>query len=185
MSEASPKRQVDTRDTIIDNRKAVIRVNPGLAEETIFRKLPQQVIEDEKIEDVLERLSELKSGPERVAAIVHLVMKQNVGTTLGYIIPPETGANIIKDRIVQNATVLLEMLKEEVDKLNIEIEVALREGKDYKVAENVKDIVQVHHESLIAIREIMNRYLVLYMLNMPANMRPPLAQIKLGMEIIQ
>jgi len=167
-----------------NSRAAIVRIDPTVAEEALFRKLQQQVIEDEKIDEVLARLSELKSGPEQVAAIVHVVMKQNVGTLLGYIIPPESGAGIIKDRIVQIAVVLLEMLREKVQRIEEEISQSLREGKDYEVNDRVRELIQEHHSAIIAIREIMNRFLVLYHLNLPPGYRPPLAQVKLGMEVI-
>jgi len=165
-------------------RAAIIRVDPAVAEEALFRKLPQQVIEDEKTSAIIEKLEELKAGPENIAAIVHTAMRQNVGTLLGYIIPPESGASIVKDRVVQVATVLLEMLSEKVRRVEIEISQAIREGREFEVEEKVGELIQEHHAAIIAIREIMNRYLTLYYLNLPANLRPPLGQVKLGMEIV-
>jgi len=165
-------------------RAAVLKIDPLIAEENLFQKLSKQVESDSSIRKVLEELKSVQSGPARTAAIVHMMMRHNVSTLLGHIIPPQSGSKIIKDRIVQAATILLEMLREEVEKLEKEITQSIREGKDFEVGRNVKKMIQLHLDVLIAIREIMNRYIVLYSLNLPPEYRPPLAQVKLGVEVI-
>ena len=184
MAMSMPEEESRRNDEIVGRRTAVIKIDPLLAEENLFQKLQQQVVKDGKIEKLLKKFREIESGPQTVMALVHVLMRQVLANPLGYIIPPEYGAGIVKDRIVQLATILLNMLAEEVDKFEKEIEQALKEKKDYEVEQTVSKMIALHQNSLIAIREIMNRLLVLYLLNHPPELRPPLAQVKLGMEVI-
>jgi len=163
---------------------AIVKVDPVLAEEVLFQKIPQQVTTTPDVAKILKQLNEVESGPQQVMALVHVLMRQVIATPLGHIIPPEAGARIVKDRIVQSATALLSVLMDRIRELQAEIESSLREGREYEVEEKVRKIISMHLASMVAIREVMNRYLVLYTINLPPNLRPPLAQVKLGMEVI-
>lgn len=169
---------------LVGGRLAIVKVDPLLAEEHFFQKLQQQVVETRTINEFIKKFSEVESGPDAVMSLVHILMRQIVSKPLGYIVHPETGASIIRDRIVQSATILIDLLKEEIHNIEMEIEKSLREGRDYEVEKNVRKMVSLHQVGLIAIREVMNRFMTLYTINLPSNMRPPLAQLKLGMEVI-
>lgn len=169
----------------LGGRVAVVRVDPIIAEENLFQKLQQQVTPTKEVAKTLKELSDVEGGPQTVMALVHVLLRQVVASPLGHIVPPEMGAGIVKDRIVQAATSLLEVLKDMVRNVEAEIEKSLREGRDYEVEQNVRKMIAMHHFALIAIREVMNRYLVLYSINLPPELRPPLAHIKLGMEVIK
>ena len=177
-------RQPPQQGGAVLGRAAIIKIDPLLAEESLFQRLQQQVAATPDIAKIIKEYSEAESGPKAIMAIVHVLLRQALASPLGYIIPPDAGANIVKDRIVQSATTLLEMLQEQVRKTQEEIEKSLREGRDYEVEKNARRIIALHHLSLLAIREVMNRYIVLYTINLPPNLRPPLAEVKLGMEVI-
>ena len=164
---------------------AIVKIDTFSAEENIFQKLQQQVVSDGKIEKILEEYKDVESGPQLVMALVHMMMRQVVASPLGHIIPPEAGSSIVKDRIVQAATTILEMLTDKLRQIDEDIERSMREGKEYEVDKNVRKMIVLHQSAMTAIREIMNRYLVLYSMNLPPSMRPPLMQVKLGMEIVR
>jgi len=168
-------------------RGAIIKIMSQTADQHLFRKLSLQVDEDYKvIEEILRELGaedEIRKQPLEISTLVHYLLKNYMGTALGQIIHPLHGKQIIVDRLIQ-ITELLAIITERRISNMLE---RIRKGQippTEDVSKEIKTIIRMHQISMIAIREALNRFITLLHINAPAPLRPPLANVKMGYDLM-
>ena len=162
----------------------IIKIAPQIPEKLLFERLNINIERDANVLSILERLKDVVEGPERVYTIVHILLKQPLSSPLGYIIPPNAGSGILKDRMVQVSSILINFLSDMVKSFENEIMAAIQEGKNYEVEAKTRELIQYHIDAMIAAREAINRLFILYTINLPAKYRPPLANVKFGLDML-
>lgn len=191
MSEEAELRDGDSRNVAVLGRTALIRVTPQFAEGNLIAKLATQVspeLQQELRQKPEEELSAYFGGravtryPNVVALMVHVLMRHYTSSVLGHIIPPTMGRTIILDRIRQVASTLLDEYRSYVDEVTRKIAEKKLAGKDFE--DEVRNLIALQKLILIALSELANRWATLYTVNLPVRQRPPLANVKMGIEVI-
>ena len=164
---------------------ALIKIMPSLADQNLFRKLSVQIQEDYKVvEQLLEALgSEIKHQPAEVSTLVHSLLRNYTGTALGYIIDPLHSKSIIVDRITQICEIIMLITERRIMRLLDKVRKGQLAPND-DISREINNIIRLHEISMIAIREVTNRLITLARINAPAPYRPPLANVKMGFDLM-
>lgn len=163
-------------------RGVIIKVDTTSVEESLFKQIAQQIVEyrPTKVEeeDTIGKLA------ESIVRIVHIVTKNYFASPLGgQIIDPRRSKNIVVDRIIQFSEILLSVYREYVDA--VERKVYEKSINPEEVEKTISDLVFKIPVIFLAIRELINRMYQLLQINAPANERPPLANIKIGYDLLR
>jgi hypothetical protein len=164
-------------------RGAILRVDPSVAENLfkgITYNLPSEVTLKE-IEDQLR--AELSKTPSKVAALIHFGSRVYFQTLLGGQIIPPQARQVLMDRVSQFAQILFQMELKRIRELKAKIQQKALSGEAFE--QELQEIEEEIVTYFIAIREFINRMLTVLYINAPANVRPPLANVKLGFEILR
>jgi len=167
-------------------RGSIIKVIPDIANRSLFGSLGQQVAEDiTDINKILEKLGEtdVKNLPLQVSILVHYLLRNYTTTPLGYIIDPVNGTSILKDRMLQILQLLESIVERKIRELQREARIR-RKDPGFDIGQKIDDIINLHHIIMLASRESMNRLRNLQSINARPDKRPPLANVKIGYDII-
>ncbi len=163
-----------------EGARGIIRVEAGLAEENLFKQLALQILEAYAPEEFETRI---ESMPRMVAKLVHIITKEYFSTPLGgQILDPRYSRDIVIDRVCQFMEVLLNVHRRYIEELLQNIQYKKMKGEEFR--DELAKILNNFKIIYIVARELMNRLLVLSQINLPAPVRPPLANVKLGFEIV-
>ncbi len=159
----------------------IIRVDTAAAESHLFEKIAKQLLEPYEPEDAEARLQRI---PLTVAKLLDLIMKHYVSTPLGgQILHPSESSDILIDRISQFAEILFAVQREYIREIKARIR--SRTITKEEIETQVRNLQQNFDIISITLRELMNRQYVLLQINAPAPLRPPLANIKMGFDIVR
>jgi len=159
----------------------IIRVDTESVERSLFQQIAKQLLEPYRPEDYEQRLERI---PLEVSKLVELIMKYYVSTPLGgQILDPVHSIDIIIDRIIQFVEILFTVQREYIHEIKSKIK--NRTISREEVEDLVRRLLQNYKIIFITTRELMNRLYVLLQINAPAKIRPPLANVKIGYDVIQ
>ena len=156
---------------------ALIRIDPRLAMEGLFKGLYIQAADEYQVD---EDLAAAQSVSLRVHALVEALCKHYFGTVLGQVIHPRFGRGLVIDRIIAANEVIVGLLRRRLVDVLARIQAADAEEAARLVETMLSDI----EFTFIAMREVVNRFMTLLHLNLPASLRPPLANIRIGYDVV-
>jgi len=160
-------------------RGLVIKVDSRITEDTLFKEMAYQIPQQMLPSEVSKDLADLSSVPRKVTQFVHSILQPYMSTILGgQIISPHMGKDIVIDRIIQFAEIMLVQVQSRLGALSKKIYEKKIRGEDFEA--ELRDIFDTIDTSFITVRELINRLLTTVHINAPATIRPPLANIKIG-----
>jgi len=158
----------------------IIRVDSSIAEDYLFKQIAMQMLEPYAPEDFEARIEMI---PKAVSKLLHVITKDYFSTPLGgQIMDPRYSKEIVVDRICQFIEILIGVQREYINGLLQRMKSSRIGGEDFEM--EIKKILTNFNIIYIVARELMNRLLIVMQINLPSRMRPPLANVKLGYEII-
>ncbi len=175
----------DQREEVLQallGRPTLVRLDSMIAEKSLFEKLSYQVSRELVLPKEKEKEIPAMTFASSVAMMVHSLLRHNTSTTLGHIVSPQWGRKIVVDRIIQACEILIEEYKSKVYETTSKILDKKLRGEDFEG--EVRELIEYQRLTLIAMREVINRYVTLFHINMPSPLRPPLANVKIGYEAI-
>ena len=155
----------------------IIRVEPGTAEENLFRQFAEQLPPGIREE----RFKELEEVSREISMIIHNVMKSYLAGMLVHIVPPQSALLVALDRAGQFIEIMMLSIREKVTELVKKVEAGIP-PEDFE--KEIRELARAAMVSLTASREILNRIVTLVAINLPPGVRPPLVSTKLGHEIL-
>ena len=159
---------------------SIIRIDSSVAEDYLFKQIAIQLLEPYTPEDFETRIEAI---PKTVSRLVHVITKEYFSTPLGgQILDPRYSREILVDRVAQFIEILLSVQREYIRSLKERIRERRIRGEDFEY--ELKRILNNFDVIFIVARELMNRLNVLMQINLPGRLRPPLANVKLGYEIV-
>ena len=165
-------------------RGVIIKIDSRQAEETLFKQMAYQISEDTRLSELPEEIEKIKDIPMKISTLLHFLTKHYLSVPLGgQIISPLFGKEIVIDRIAQFSEMLLSVINNRLLELQHKIEEKKMKGEDFE--EEIREILTSIDISFIVVRELINRQLTAVHINAPVNLRPPLANVKIGFEKIE
>jgi len=173
------EREERRRERVETPRGVIIRIDSRAAEEQFFRAMSYQISEDTTIQEIPKEAEEIKSLPQKASLLIHFLTKHYFGSILGgQIISPHMGKDIVLDRIIQFAEMLLTIHQNRLNNLQKKILEKKLRGEDFE--NELRELLEYLDMSFLVVRELINRQLTAVHVNAPPPLRPPLVNVKLG-----
>lgn len=191
---AEERREVPTRrgeGLRLSPDVVILKIDP-FSSENFFKNIKSQTTTDvtRQIYPMIKEeavISSIEKYANEFSYILHKIMVPYTDTGLGAIISPRFGKPVLISRISSTASMLFDNIDSAIEKVFEEIRSQIGTGVvDVKtISEKISSAIEKIRLSLYVVEEFSNRMMALGFINLPPYVRPSLANVLLGFDMIE